>query len=139
MLKGYNSVRTFSKAQQEAFAEKYLAEHPQTAAKPGPKDPETFAVPRGYDERFDHFVNFFKSVREQQAGVRGRHLRLPRRGPGAALQRELPPGSVARLGPGPDAAGVVTRVDRANGPELADPRSRLLLPRESPARLEWMP
>jgi hypothetical protein len=23
-------------------------------------------VPRGYDERYDHFVNFFKSVREKK-------------------------------------------------------------------------
>ena len=29
VLKGYNSVKTFSNAQQKAFAEKYLAEHPE--------------------------------------------------------------------------------------------------------------
>ena len=63
VLKGYNSVKTFSNAQQKAFAEKYLAENPPTEAKPAARAPEKFVVPRGYDERFDHFVNFFKSVR----------------------------------------------------------------------------
>ena len=28
---------------------------------------EKFQVPRGYDERYDHFVKFFRSVRERQA------------------------------------------------------------------------
>jgi hypothetical protein len=66
VLRGYNSVRTFSKAQQAAFAERYLAEHPKTEAQPGPGDPERFTVPQGYDERFDHFVNFFKAVRARK-------------------------------------------------------------------------
>lgn len=66
VLKGYNSVRTFSNAQQKEFAEKYLAEHAATGSKPKKKagEPEKFVVPKGYDERYDHFVNFFKSVRE---------------------------------------------------------------------------
>jgi hypothetical protein len=63
VLKGYNSVRTFSKAQQEAFAERYLAEHPTPSEKPKPKAPEKFVVPKGYDERYDHFVNFFQAIR----------------------------------------------------------------------------
>lgn len=67
VLKGYNSVRTFSNAQQKAFAEKFLAEQ---AAKGKPKPrastPEKFVVPNGYDERFDHFVNFFNSVRDKK-------------------------------------------------------------------------
>jgi predicted dehydrogenase len=66
VLRGYNSVRTFSKAQQAEFAERYLAEHPKTEAQSGPRDPETYTVPRGYDERFDHFVNFFKAVRARK-------------------------------------------------------------------------
>jgi predicted dehydrogenase len=65
VLKGYNSVRTFSEAQQKAFAEKYLAEHPRTESRPARAEPEKYVVPSGYDERFDHFVNFFRSVREK--------------------------------------------------------------------------
>ncbi len=64
VLKGYNSVRTFSNAQQKAFADKYLAEHPGGKSKAPRKDPVKFTVPKGYDERFDHLVHFFASVRE---------------------------------------------------------------------------
>jgi predicted dehydrogenase len=66
VLKGYNSVRTFANAEQRAFAERYLAEHPPGAAPVAPRKPERFVVPRGYDERYDHFVNFFKAVRGQK-------------------------------------------------------------------------
>lgn len=67
VLKGYNSVRTFSTAQQKAFAEQYRAEHPASSqATNGSKQPEKFVVPKGYDERFDHFVNFFNSVRDKR-------------------------------------------------------------------------
>ena len=64
VLKGYNSVKTFSKDQQKAFAEKYLAEHPSTSEKRRSRQTQKFVVPKGYDERIDHFVNFFRSVRE---------------------------------------------------------------------------
>jgi predicted dehydrogenase len=64
VLKGYNSVTTFSNAQQKAFAEKYLAEHPSSSEQRRSKATEKYTVPKGYDERFDHFVNFFNSVRE---------------------------------------------------------------------------
>ena len=64
VLKGYNSVKTFSNAQQKAFAEKYLADHPGSPSRRGSKEAEKYVVPRGYDERFDHLVNFFKSARE---------------------------------------------------------------------------
>ncbi len=61
VLNGYNSVRTFSEAQQTAFAEQFRA-----PAKPAKDLPvETYKVPSGYDSRYDHFVNFFQSVRTQ--------------------------------------------------------------------------
>lgn len=66
VLKGYNSVRTFSNAEQKAFAEKYLAEHPTMATKAPSKESTKYVVPKGYDERFDHFVNFFRSVRDKK-------------------------------------------------------------------------
>lgn len=65
VLKGYNSVKTFSKAQQEALAAKYKAEPPKSGSGRAKKETERFVVPRGYDERFDHFVNFFRSVRSK--------------------------------------------------------------------------
>jgi predicted dehydrogenase len=64
VLKGYNSVKTFSTAQQQAFAEKYLAEHPRSSEKRISKHSEKYVVPKGYDERLDHFANFFLSVRQ---------------------------------------------------------------------------
>jgi predicted dehydrogenase len=66
VIKGYNSVRTFSNAQQKAFADKYMAEHPSASEKRLTKSVEKFVAPRGYDERLDHFVNFFNSVRDKK-------------------------------------------------------------------------
>lgn len=63
VLKGYNSVRTFSDAGQAAFAAKYRAEHagdPKAAPK---GEGTTYSVPRGYDERLDHMKHFFASAR----------------------------------------------------------------------------
>jgi predicted dehydrogenase len=64
VLTGYNSVTTFSTAQQQAFAEKYRAEHPSSEETRRTKSSEKYVVPKGYDERLDHFVNFFNSVRD---------------------------------------------------------------------------
>lgn len=66
VLKGYNSVKTFSNAEQKAFAEKFLAEHPASSEKRRSKATEKYVVPKGYDERFDHMVNFFRSVRDRK-------------------------------------------------------------------------
>jgi hypothetical protein len=66
VLKGYNSVRTFSVAQQEAFGERYRAEHKSQPPRQAAREPERFRVPKGYDERYDHFVNFFKAVRKER-------------------------------------------------------------------------
>jgi predicted dehydrogenase len=66
VLKGYNSVKTFSLAQQKAFAEKYLAEHPSSGYKPAKKESTKYKVPQGYDERVDHLANFFRSVRDKK-------------------------------------------------------------------------
>jgi len=64
VLKGYNSVRTYSRAQQETLAKNYKSEHPAGQGAPAKKPAEKFVVPKGYDERYEHFVRFFRSVRE---------------------------------------------------------------------------
>jgi predicted dehydrogenase len=64
VLKGYNSVVTFSKAEQAAYAAKLAAEAKPPSRSASVAQPESFQVPRGYDERLDHFVKFFRSIRE---------------------------------------------------------------------------
>jgi predicted dehydrogenase len=64
VLKGYNSVTTFSEAQQLVFAEKLLAEK-SVAAAARAAESEKYVVPKNYDERLDHFVNFFRCVRDK--------------------------------------------------------------------------
>jgi predicted dehydrogenase len=66
VLKGYNSVKTFSNAQQKAFADRLLAEHASPPGSRPNKQSEKFAVPKGYDERLDHLVNFFNAVRDRR-------------------------------------------------------------------------
>ncbi|MFO0950647.1 MAG: Gfo/Idh/MocA family oxidoreductase [Isosphaeraceae bacterium] len=67
VLKGYNSVRTFSNEQQKALAAKISGRSlvAETPAGGRARKPERFKTPAGYDERFEHFVNFFKAVRGQ--------------------------------------------------------------------------
>ncbi len=62
VLRGYNSVRTFSNAQQAEFARKYRSEL-TTEVGPSMNISSEYEVPEGYDERFDHFSYFFDSVR----------------------------------------------------------------------------
>jgi hypothetical protein len=63
-LKGYNSVQTFSKAQQDAIAAKLAAEPRKARKRSDYSGVEKFKAPAGYDARYDHFVKFFQSVRE---------------------------------------------------------------------------
>lgn len=64
VLHGYNSVVTWSAAQQAAFAEDWHRSRPSPAFKPPLGGEQRFVVPTGYDSRLDHFVNFFNSVRD---------------------------------------------------------------------------
>jgi predicted dehydrogenase len=64
ILKGYNSVTTFSKAQQGAYAAKLAGEGSAPARPTVIKGPDAFRAPAGNDARYDHFVRFFASIRE---------------------------------------------------------------------------
>lgn len=62
LVDGYNSVRTWAKEEREAFSEWYKKEHPIPPTTPE-EEVQEFSAPRFYDSRYDHFVNFFDSVR----------------------------------------------------------------------------
>jgi hypothetical protein len=60
---GYDSVNTFSAAQQEESSKAYKAVFSDDDKKWNYAKEITFKVPEGYDERNDHFINFFESIR----------------------------------------------------------------------------
>lgn len=61
---GYDSVSTFSQAQQEESAKAYNALFSNEDKKWNYAKEITFKVPEGYDDREDHFINFFESIRK---------------------------------------------------------------------------
>ncbi len=67
VLKGYNSVTTFSNAMQKQLEQTLRLEPPPPRNTASHMSwPEKFTVPPGYDERYDHFVHFFTALREKK-------------------------------------------------------------------------
>lgn len=60
---GY-SIRTFPEALQEEFLKEYEKMYPETFEVVGPSE-EEYSAPRGYDQNYDHFDNFFTAVRNK--------------------------------------------------------------------------
>jgi predicted dehydrogenase len=84
---GY-TVSTFADAMQKEYVaeyrEKYPAQHP---AGPPPPQYDKFVAPNGYSDRYDHFHNFFNSVRSRQPVVEDATFGF--RAAGAALLSNL--------------------------------------------------
>jgi len=58
------SIDTFSEAQQKAFLEGYRKQYPEPERAELRESAETlYRSPRGYDDRLDHFRNFFEALR----------------------------------------------------------------------------
>jgi len=70
LVEGYNSVFTFSEEVQRQFVEQYRREHPTSP--PAELDESIeYRVPQGYDDRLDHFADFFAGIREGKPVVEG--------------------------------------------------------------------
>ena len=66
-LGGWDALDTYPKAMQDQITASYTAKYPQDLT-PDPA-PIRFSAPAGYDDRLDHFINFFESVRTQKLVV----------------------------------------------------------------------
>ncbi len=65
LVNGYNSVRTFSEAVQQAFIEDYRSRQAETVDLADDlNETSAFEAPAGYNDRLDHFLNFFEAMRE---------------------------------------------------------------------------
>ena len=66
---GYN-VATFASAMQKEALDEYHKKYPDTAQTAGTSaSVERFAAPKGYNDTYDHFANFFNSMRMRSKPV----------------------------------------------------------------------
>jgi len=66
---GY-TVSTFADAMQKQYVDEYRKKYPvDHPAGPPPRDVETYTVPDGYLDSYDHFHNFFDAVRTRKPVV----------------------------------------------------------------------
>jgi predicted dehydrogenase len=78
---GWDSFNTFPKAIQEAFVKEYEKKYPpETRTAPQEKDIR-FTAPDNYDDRLDHFRNFFEAMRNGKTIVEDATFGLRAAGP----------------------------------------------------------
>jgi len=84
---GY-TVSTFAESMQKQYLEKYRGKYPVThPGGPPPQDLQQFTAPPGYSDSYDHFHNFFSSVRSRKPVVEDATFGF--RAAGAALLANL--------------------------------------------------
>ncbi|MEX0945057.1 MAG: Gfo/Idh/MocA family oxidoreductase [Balneolaceae bacterium] len=70
LVRGYNSVFTFSEADQNRIENKLIQQQKSSVSvSPDMNQSEEYRAPGGYDSRLDHFVNFFNSIRNDAPQV----------------------------------------------------------------------
>lgn len=77
---GWDTYNTFTKAQQEAYVKQYDAKYP-ASKRNAIETSSAFAAPKGYDDRLEHFTNFFESMRTGKAVVEDAVFGLRAAGP----------------------------------------------------------
>jgi predicted dehydrogenase len=84
---GYN-VGTFANAMQKEALDEYRKKYPDTAQTAGTSAAvERFSAPKGYNDTYDHFANFFNSVRTRRPPIEDATFGF--RAAGAALLSNL--------------------------------------------------
>ncbi|RBL88732.1 Gfo/Idh/MocA family protein [Chitinophaga flava] len=77
---GWDTFRTFPEAQQAQFVQNYNAQYGSEKGK-AVETSSSFAAPAGYDDRLDHFKNFFESMRTGKPVVEDATFGLRAAGP----------------------------------------------------------
>lgn len=81
---GWDTYNAFPKAMQEAYVQQYNARYPESARQQVQTQESSFAAPKGYDDRYDHFVHFFDAVRNGTTVVEDATFGLRAAGPALA-------------------------------------------------------
>ncbi|MCU0450612.1 MAG: Gfo/Idh/MocA family oxidoreductase [Bernardetiaceae bacterium] len=78
---GYDSLFTFTQVQQDAFKQQYNAKYTEADRQATKPEDVVFKAPPGYDERTDHFKNFYAGIRQGQSVVQNATFGLRAAGP----------------------------------------------------------
>jgi predicted dehydrogenase len=81
---GYDSLSTFTKAEQEESLKAFNAKYTEADKKMKKFDEISFKAPAGYDSRLDHMYNFFAGIRENKAIYEDASFGLRAAGPALA-------------------------------------------------------
>lgn len=77
---GWDTYNTFTKQQQAKYVQEYNAKYPADKRNTV-ETSSAFAAPKGYDDRLDHFTNFFESMRSGKPVVEDAVFGLRAAGP----------------------------------------------------------
>ena len=66
---GWDALDTYPDKMQQKILNEYRKKYSASEISPTAQTPIKFAAPAGYDDRYDHFVNFFDSVRNKKPVV----------------------------------------------------------------------
>ncbi|MBK8606821.1 MAG: Gfo/Idh/MocA family oxidoreductase [Chitinophagaceae bacterium] len=66
---GWDALDTYPDKMQQEILNEYSKKYSGSEISPTNEKPIQFAAPAGYDDRYDHFVNFFDSVRNKKPVV----------------------------------------------------------------------
>ena len=66
---GWDALDTYPDKMQQKILNEYRKKYSGSEISPTNEKPIQFAAPAGYDDRYDHFVNFFDSVRNKKPVV----------------------------------------------------------------------
>jgi len=75
------TIDTFPEALQKQIVAEHRKKYPDSSREISATDQDTYAAPRGYNDSYDHFVNFFNAVRTRQPVVEDAVFGLRAAGP----------------------------------------------------------
>ncbi|RPD42698.1 Gfo/Idh/MocA family protein [Chitinophaga barathri] len=81
---GWDTFNTFTKAQQEAYIKDYNAKYSEADRAQIKTEESAYKSPAGYDDRLDHFTNFFEAIRNGKPVVEDATFGLRAAGPALA-------------------------------------------------------
>lgn len=96
---GYDSLESFPKAMQDQLLAEYNAKYSPDDRKMKLVEDVSFAAPAGYDERLDHFVNFFDAIRNQKTVFEDATFGLRAAGPSILCNTSVEQGKIIRWDP----------------------------------------